>query len=552
MPEITREEILEANPLLEYIASKGIKIVGSGEHRTANGCAFGRHKENHFPVTLDLINGHWVWSCHDHDHQGGSIIDWLMHESNRSKEEVIKELVAKLSNRPAPSAPSQKRLITTYDYTDAMGKLVYQVCRYEPKDFRQRRPDGNGGWIWNMEECQRYLYNLPAVLASNEVVVVEGEKDADNLDRLGLVATCNVGGAKKWEESYSQCLAGKHVVIVPDTDTPGQEHAAMVLAGIQGRAASVKIVKLPKGKDISDYLLTLSNDPSDQKLAIAIVQLFEATPYAVKPLDVFSFNECMEACVSDLLAPKVKLGLNNFLPSLDPVLNGLVAGEMVAWLASTGAGKTAMFQKIASAVAPTECLLFSMELPKNLLTLRFIQMEANVTQEEAERMLKGGARIKTLNHVKIMERSGLTVDQIHEVIVSCLPRMGFTPKVVFVDYIGIVRSEGKSRYEASSNTAENLKVLAKNTSTIVFAASQIARPDKKSESIVVGLYDAKDSGSIENSAGLVIGMWRPEPSTIKLKILKNTKGASGKTIECNFDQERLQITERAHPRYAES
>jgi putative DNA primase/helicase len=53
--------------------------------------------------------------------------------------------------------PSKPRVVATYDYHDAEGKLVYQVVRLAPKDFRQRRPDSNGGWIWNMTGVERLL-----------------------------------------------------------------------------------------------------------------------------------------------------------------------------------------------------------------------------------------------------------------------------------------------------------------------------------------------------------------------------------------------------------
>ena len=43
-----------------------------------------------------------------------------------------------------------KRIVCTYDYTDEAGELVLQVCRLAPKGFRQRRPDGNGGWNWSL------------------------------------------------------------------------------------------------------------------------------------------------------------------------------------------------------------------------------------------------------------------------------------------------------------------------------------------------------------------------------------------------------------------
>jgi len=87
--------------------------------------------------------------------------------------------------------------------------------------------------------------------------IVEGEKDVDNLMRAGLVATCNVAGAKKWREEYNPFFAGRHVVIIPDNDEPGSKHAAMVVGHLKPVAASVKLLELTglaeKG-DVSDWL----------------------------------------------------------------------------------------------------------------------------------------------------------------------------------------------------------------------------------------------------------------------------------------------------------
>lgn len=50
------------------------------------------------------------------------------------------------------------RLVATYDYRDEGGNLLYQVLRYHPKDFRQRRPDGEGGWSWSVKGVPRVPY----------------------------------------------------------------------------------------------------------------------------------------------------------------------------------------------------------------------------------------------------------------------------------------------------------------------------------------------------------------------------------------------------------
>lgn len=86
-------------------------------------------------------------------------------------------------------------IVAAYPYEDEHGRLMSEVVRLEPKTFRQRRPDGAGGWIWNLEGVKRVLYRLPrvveAVKAGKTVYVVEGEKDVEGLERFGLVVTCS-------------------------------------------------------------------------------------------------------------------------------------------------------------------------------------------------------------------------------------------------------------------------------------------------------------------------------------------------------------------------
>lgn len=151
-----------------------------------------------------------------------------------------------------------KRVIArTYDYHDAAGILVHQTVRYEPKSFSQRRPGGLGGWVNNLDGVQTVLYRLPALLTAppgSQVFIVEGEKDADNLVGLGLIATCNPMGAGKWRPYYTPYLRGHHVVIIQDADHAGREHAKKVSGVLLGIAASVRVLEMPDAKDVSDWL----------------------------------------------------------------------------------------------------------------------------------------------------------------------------------------------------------------------------------------------------------------------------------------------------------
>jgi hypothetical protein len=153
----------------------------------------------------------------------------------------------------------ERRVAATYNYKDEDGRLLFQVVRYEPKAFRQRVPDGNGGWVWRLGDTRRVLYNLGdlAVFRDAPVLVVEGEKDCDNLHRIGLVAVTNPGGAGKWRPEYNASLAGRQVVVVPDNDAPGREHARQVVRNLLPVADWVRVLELPglppKGA-VSDWL----------------------------------------------------------------------------------------------------------------------------------------------------------------------------------------------------------------------------------------------------------------------------------------------------------
>lgn len=152
-----------------------------------------------------------------------------------------------------------------YDYCDACGDLRYQVLRYDlpdDKTFRPRRPDGKGGWIWNLDKVEKILYRLPEISRPENDVIsfVEGEKDADRLSALGIQATTSAGGAQglaKLHAGIFEPLRGKEIWIFPDNDPPGREYAKTAAGMMFGIAEIIRIIELPdlpeKG-DISDFI----------------------------------------------------------------------------------------------------------------------------------------------------------------------------------------------------------------------------------------------------------------------------------------------------------
>jgi len=470
---------------------------------------------------------------------------------------TVRDLFAKEPPRlftPPPAVAKRKEptgdLVheKTYSYTNWDGETVYQVLRFRPKTFRQRHQK-NGDWVYNMDGVERVLYNLPNVYASQEVWVVEGEKDADNLNALGFVATCNVGGAGKWLNAYSDTLKGKDVVICPDNDDAGKKHADLVFESIAGVAKTVKVVKLPASvKDASDFIAA---NPEPKKeldvmrdTATPFIQGFKMPVYALPEAE-----NAYSTHTTGIDANSFSLG--DWLPSFRAI-RPLVAGELVFILGDTGSGKTGILQAIAKASRPIPTIMFEMELPMELLFERFVAEMANMTCAQVEAAYKNGDKLgdalnKKFKNLFICSEARLTLETLESYIWRSELKIGQMPKIILLDYIQLMQATGSNRRERVSDIAEGLKVLAKATKTIIIVTSQVRRPED--DDIGPTLHSAKESGSIENSCGLLLGAWRDknDPHLLNIRVLKSTKGGAGLTVPCNFNGATMSITERAKP-----
>ena len=170
--------------------------------------------------------------------------------------DVIEQAAMAAAAAQSRNNKAKGRIVKTYDYTDADGKLLYQVVRYDPKDFLQRRPDGNGGWTWKLDE-RRVLYRWPELLKfpDGTIFVCEGEKDVDRVASLGHCATTVAAG--KWTDECVRALSGRDCFILQDNDEPGRAKASAAARALHGTTKTIRIVALPdlpdKG-DVSDWL----------------------------------------------------------------------------------------------------------------------------------------------------------------------------------------------------------------------------------------------------------------------------------------------------------
>lgn len=154
-----------------------------------------------------------------------------------------------------PEGTAESKIpLAEYAYYDELGTHLYDVVKFPPKEFRQRRADGE----WSMRGVRRVLYRLPELTKQAVVYIAEGEKDVNRLWREGLAATCNVGGAGKWKPDLTvqlKAAAVERVVLLPDNDTPGRTHMQQVADSCRQAGLSVKVLGLPvpaKG-DVSDW-----------------------------------------------------------------------------------------------------------------------------------------------------------------------------------------------------------------------------------------------------------------------------------------------------------
>jgi hypothetical protein len=244
-------------------------------------------------LAVDLQKGTWF----DHEaNEGGGTLDLITRATGRKENARFEWLTDRgfelpereRRNGSTHQQPKLGRIVASYDYVDEAGTFLFQVTRHDPKDFRQRMRDpasSNGQWTWSVRGVRQVPYRLPEVIEAisndNIVFVVEGEKDADNLWRIGAPATTNAGGTGKWRPSLSEFFAGADIVIIQDNDPqkkhpktgalmfhsdgrpilPGQDHAQAVAASLAPVARRVRILDLarvwpamPAKGDVSDWL----------------------------------------------------------------------------------------------------------------------------------------------------------------------------------------------------------------------------------------------------------------------------------------------------------
>ena len=259
-----------------------------------------------------------------------------------------REIIARVGLKPADlfyeqHSKTQERpqIVATYNYPGGVQKL-----RYSDKHFGWRQPDGKGGWIWNRRGVKPSLYIAGEL--SDGIAVVEGEKDADNLHRLGWDAVSGADGAGpgKWKPEYTEQLKGLSVCIFQDNDDVGKAYAQETAAALHNGCKCVYLFDLskvwpdiPEHGDVSDLVEKFG----DEKACEMIAQLATSTPEWEPPKEPDIFDSFGFYSVPDLTPEEKK--------PPEFIVDGMIPCGMTFLSGAPKIRKSFMALQIASAVA---------------------------------------------------------------------------------------------------------------------------------------------------------------------------------------------------------
>lgn len=347
------------------------KKIGGHEFQAL--CPF--HEDRKPSFNFNNENG--TYFCHGCGKKGNAIHFYAKINSLDDRRDFPKILKGISSDFGIPHEEREKKFVASYDYTDAQGELLFQVCRFDPKDFRQRRPDGKGGWIWDLKGVQTVLYNLPNVLKGEEVLICEGEKDVESLKSLGFTATTSPMGAKKWQNHYNESLKGKDIILLPDNDNEGREHMAQVGTSLNGTTKSLKWLTLhglPSKGDVSDWIASFQ-DPEEAVERLSIM-LESATPY----------NPPKQKSYEDIVLNVKEFNLLDF-PEKREYLRPFLKQDSINLICGyRGVGKTWFVWSICDSITkgvpfgpwecktPVPCMILDGEMPTSDLKDRMTQL----------------------------------------------------------------------------------------------------------------------------------------------------------------------------------
>jgi 5S rRNA maturation endonuclease (ribonuclease M5) len=254
--------------LIRSLVPNGEPVIRESENIKIR-CPF--HTDNSPSCSISLKRG-GAWHCFGCPARG-SLADMVQRLSGSTKIEAAQQIGRAAGDEVAFHRPDAQA-IARYEWKDKYGEIVKVVLRYPnkedgSKDFSQYRPVP-GGRDYRVSGLKPMLYNLDLLEmhVPDTVVIVEGEKDADAVTKLGLVGQhgriigTTSGHAHSWHPDLVVHLRGRRVIIMPDDDEPGRKFAEQVKAALDAEGVEYRVISFAGtgAKDVSDFLEASSLD----------------------------------------------------------------------------------------------------------------------------------------------------------------------------------------------------------------------------------------------------------------------------------------------------